>query len=62
MTSVISCLSSGLAKTINYVHVCPIFRACLAILKVWLFLENGCKNRTVEQDVFSQFFKGTTIQ
>ena len=36
-TSVISCLSSGLAKNKNYVHVCSTFPAFLFILKVWFF-------------------------
>ena len=48
-SSVILCLSTGLAKISdqNYVHVCPIFPAFLAILKVWLFFENG--GQTVHQ-------------
>ena len=46
-TSVMPCLSSGLAKNKkNYDHVCLIFPAFLAIFKVWPFFENGGTNLT----------------
>ena len=40
-TSVIPCLSSGLAKNNNYVYVCPIFPAFLPFLKFGFFSKMG---------------------
>ena len=51
-TSVMLCLSTDLAKNdkiLSNVNVCPIFPAFLAILKVWLFFQNGGTNLTPKQ-------------
>ena len=58
-TSVVPCLSSGSA---NYVYVCPIFQAFLAILRVWLSVSKKRRQtlhqiKTVKEDVLSQFLK-----
>ena len=48
-TSVVPCLSSGLAKNNKIMSKFVLFPAFLAILKVWLFFENGGTNLTPKQ-------------
>ena len=48
-TSVVPCLSTGLAKMIKLCQCLSYFPGFLAILKVWLFFENGGTNLTPKQ-------------
>ena len=48
-TSVIPCLSSGLAKNDKIMSVFVLFPGFLAILKVWLFFEDRWTNLTPKQ-------------
>ena len=48
-TSVVPCLSTGLAKNDKIMSMFVLFSRLLAILKVWLFFENGGTNLTPKQ-------------
>ena len=49
-TSVMLCLSTDLAKNDKIMSMfVPFFRLFLAILKVWLFFQNGGRNLTPKQ-------------
>ena len=58
-------LFSGLAKKQKYAHVYRIFQVFLVILKIWLFFSKMADKhhtKAIQQYVFSQCFKGTTIK
>ena len=48
-TSVVPCLSTGLAKNDKIMSCLSYFPGFLAILKVWPFFENGGTNLTPKQ-------------
>ena len=63
-TSVVPCLSSGLAKIAKLCPYLSYFIGFYAIFKVELFFENEGTNLTPKQSssIFSQFLKDTTIK
>ena len=64
-TSVVPCLSSGLAKNNKimsmFVQLSGLF---FAVFKVWLFSKTGRQtlHQSSQAGCFSQFLKGTTIK
>ena len=48
-TSVVPCLSSGLANYNKMMSMFVLFSRLFAILKVWLFVESGRTNLTPKQ-------------
>ena len=62
-TSVVPCLSSGLAKNNNYVHVCPTFPAFLPFLRFGFFSKMGRQtlHQSSQAECFSQFLKCKAI-
>ena len=62
-TSVIPCLPSGLAKNNKIMSMSVLFSRNFGHLKVLFFskMEDKPYTRVDKQDVFSQFFKRTTI-
>ena len=58
-TSVVPCLSSGLAKITKLCPCLSNFPGFFAVFKVWLFFENGETNLTPKQSsrMFQSIFK-----
>ena len=63
-TSVVPCLSSGLAKNNKIMSMFVQLSRLFAFFKVWLFFENGEQtlHQSSQAGCFSQFLKGTTIK
>ena len=63
-TSVMPCLSSGLAKNNKIMSMFVLFSLLFSHFESLAFFESGGDKpytKAVKQDIFSQFFKGSTI-